>query len=50
MRLLDRARFNDDVLKTPIVAAVGEAILGGPSLAQESHGLIEARGRFCYGN
>ena len=32
------------------MAAVGEAILGGPSLAQESHGFIEARRRFGDGN
>ena len=45
MRLLHRARLDDDALELPAPSAVREAIGGGPRRAQEGHGLLEPLGR-----
>ena len=50
MRLLGRARLDDDVVEVPAPAVMREAALGGPGFAQEGHGLLEALGRLLDGN
>ena len=44
MRLLHRARLDDDVLELPAASVVREAIGSGPCRAQEGHGLVEPLG------
>jgi hypothetical protein len=45
MRLLDRARFDDDVVEMPALAMMGEASRTRPRLADHRHRLVEALGR-----
>ena len=50
MRLLHGARLDDDVVEVPALAVVREAVAGGPGLAQERQGLVEALGRLLDGD
>ena len=50
MRLLHRARLDNDVVEVPALAVMRKAVAGGPGLAQEGHGLVEALGRLLDGN
>ena len=45
MRLLDRARLDDDILEPPALALIGEPALRRPRLADHLHRLVEPLGR-----
>ena len=45
MRLLDRARLDDDIVVAPALALIGEPAGRGPRLADYFHRLVEALGR-----
>jgi hypothetical protein len=47
MRLLHRARLNQDVFKIPMLAVMRKAFPAAPRLAQNFHRLVESLGRFC---